>query len=316
MDPSRQASGLALSLVAMALTLSTLAHAGPGLVTSSPHLPARDRARLQQTIETHRATNPEHFRAVAAIQGHRPEIYRHFANPVPTVGPELRRLGRLALLPMLEALAFRAPDRRGATDAEWTALSVGMLEAVGVLRDPRSSAVLREAFRRARAPQVQRAAAEALGRLCDDPGLALLRRRATGTSPSSSAAIRGLGQCRRMASARLLASLLAEEARPKRAATLAESLGTMGSSWAWQALGPARADEGRQVREAAVRALVPAFIRHRGPARAAAARALGMVESPSTRAVADQHQGAADASTQAALDRIVRRIEARRQRTR
>ncbi|MBW2459426.1 MAG: hypothetical protein JRI68_33345 [Deltaproteobacteria bacterium] len=120
--------GMGVALAAGLLLFTATAAAGEGLCGSPAQLPVAQRAKLAAAIDGYRATHPQAFVAVHQVKGHRPEVYRKARNPKPMVGPELRRLGAPALLPMLEALAFAAPERRGATAAEWQALEVGMLQ--------------------------------------------------------------------------------------------------------------------------------------------------------------------------------------------
>ncbi|NUQ75543.1 MAG: FAD-dependent oxidoreductase [Polyangiaceae bacterium] len=124
---------LAIAAFGAALSLNAPSALAQGGMAAEPvQIDASTRTSLAKDIEAAKAAHPEAFEAVKNVQGHKPEVYQKARNPIPVVGRELRRLGPSALLPMLEALAFEAPARGGATDQEWTALTVGMLEAVGV----------------------------------------------------------------------------------------------------------------------------------------------------------------------------------------
>ncbi len=307
----RSLKSIAALAVALGLTTVPALASADGLVAKSKQISAAQRLKLKSQITKYRKAEPEVFKAVRNLQGHRPEVYRKRRNPKPNVTVELRRMGRKALLPMLEALAFDAPDRRSATDAEWQAVKVGMLHVVGELRDKRSAPILRAAFKNAGTAPVLRAAAEAMGRLCDNTSYKLLSKSASSSGAKRLAAVRGLGQCRRLASAQQLAAMLEASPADKEAIAVAESLGFVGSSWAWRTKGKKQKDKGMTIRELAATVLVPAFIDYQGKARDAAQVGLSMVEFPGTRQIVAQHRHRADKATAARLDRIVARIERR-----
>jgi hypothetical protein len=299
--------GAAAVLVGVGLTSAPAA--ADGLVAAPADLPAKERAALAQAIAEYKKQNPSAFEAVRQVKGYKPEHYKDFRRPAPLVGRELRRLGPSALLPMLEALAFDVWDRSGATDEEWRALTVGMLEAVGALRDPQSSAVLATAFSKASHPDLQRFSAEAVGQLCDDAGLSLLKGALSGNKRS--AAIAGLGECRRGEAASLLVAELDKATTPGEAEVLSRALGVLSSSWAWQTLGPAKKAEGLEVGRKASEALVRAFVRFDRKAREAAQFGLTMASHPNIRAIAQKQRGGADAATSKRLDALVDIIERR-----
>jgi hypothetical protein len=303
---------IALSVAALsaAFCLSGgVAYAKDGMATQASQLSESARASLAKEIEAFKVSNPEAFEAVRNVQGHRPETYKRFRNPIPVVGRELRSLGPNALLPMLEALAFDAPVRATLTDREWEALTVGMLEAVGVLRDARSGPVLRAVFEGSgKTAPVLKAAAIAMGRLCGDADLALLTKRSLAGDALRIPAIHGLGHCMRAASAKHLAGLLAASPDDATAEVLGEALGTVASSWAWKTLGPAAEAEGASVREIAAKALVAGFVRHGGEARAQIKRALLMTEHKATPELIAKVRPSADAATAAELDKLAGQI--------
>ncbi len=300
----------AAALAACFTFLTPQIAAADGIAVDDAQIPAAERNKLWSEIETYRATNPGAFEAVRNVKGHRPEIYEKRRNPVPAVGTELRRLKQAALLPMLEALAYQAPERGRLTDREWRALEVGLLEAVGVLRDPRASTVLQRAFENATHPQVLWAAGEALGRLCGDSSYKLLSKHAA-AGAKQAGAIRGLGQCRRIESTEQLAQLLESATDSAQAAVVAEALGVAASSWAWHTYGKDAQAQGLEVRRIAATVLVPAFIRHQDKTRDAIRVALTMAEHPGMAQLVRQHRSQADEPTARALDRLVARIEKR-----
>jgi hypothetical protein len=280
-----------------------------GIATAASQLPEQARSSLVKEIQAYKAAHPEAFEAVRNVQGHRPEVYSRFRNPVPVVGRELKRLGPAALLPMLEALAFEAPARGSLTDREWEALTVGMLEAVGALRDAKSGPVLRAVFEgSSKSAPVLKAAAVAMGRLCGDAELALLTKRSAAGDALRIPAIQGLGYCMREASAKHLAGLLAAAPDDATAEVLGEALGMVASSWAWKTLGASAEAEGAAVRAIAAKALVPAFVRYGGEARAAMRRGLLMAEHKATPELIAKARPTADAQTAAELDAVASQI--------
>ena len=137
-------------LVTAALAAALLFGSGSALadgLAAKPSQLGASQKTLAAEIAALRKANPGAFDAVQAVNSHRPEVYKKFRNPIPTTAREFRSLRASALLPMLEALAFDAPATDGLTEAEVTALTTGMLEAVGVLRDPRSGPVLQDGGR-------------------------------------------------------------------------------------------------------------------------------------------------------------------------
>ncbi len=299
-----------ISLAALSLG-SAAALAQGGLAAQPGQLPAVARAALIQEIDAYRVAHPELFRVVLDVEGVRPEVYTTFRNPLPNAAPELRALGPAALLPMLSALAIEGP-RRALSDRERRALTSGMLEAVGRLRDPRSTPVLRAALEGAsKDPVVRRAAAEALGRLCGDADLALLIKHAAAGDELREASIHGLGQCKRVESARHLATTLESAADDATAVAAAGALGLVGSSWAWKAMGPAAEPTGLAVREIAARALVKAFPLRGGEVRARIGKSMLEVEHPILPELIEKARASAQPELQMAFETLQKQLARR-----
>lgn len=299
-------------LLSGALLLATGAASANGLVISPSALSPEASAKLEAQILAERSANPKAFEAVKNVKGHRPEVYRNFRNPKPFVLRELRGLGAPALLPMLEALAVKAPERGSLTDEEWDVLKTGMVDAVGILRDPRARPVLLAAFEApGHSSAVKLAAGRALGRLGGDAELALLKKHAVKGDALLLAAIAGLGELRRKESAAHLASLLAAGVETD---AVAEAMGQLGSSWAWRTLGPKAAPTGLEIRKVLAQALVPGY-RKSPKSRAALGEAILMVDHPSTVALLESERAVAGKHA-AAIDAMITRVERQRARTR
>lgn len=297
----------ALALGASLLMLSAAASA-LGIATQPGAMAPDARAKLEAQIQAERAKNPGAFAAVANVKGHRPEHYKHNRNPYPTVTRELRGMGPAALLPMLEALAFKAPPRGDLKDAEWDALAIGMFEAVGGLRDARSRPVLHAAFgNKSLRPEVLGAVGRALGRLGGDPELQLLTKHAVSGDPLELPAVMGLGELRRIESAQHLAKHLQATKSEQVAAAIADALGMLGSSWAWRALGPSQEKTGLSVREVCARALATTIAKRGSAAQSAASDSLLMVEHPNAIGILRSARPASGAGAKA-IDRAIDRL--------
>ncbi len=285
-----------------------------GISVGPSALPNEARAKLENDIAAAKAAQPKLFAAVKNVKGHRPEHYGKNRNPFPTAARELRGLGPAALLPMLEALAFQAPDRGKLTDAEWDALAIGMLEAVGVIKDARSGAVVGAIFEAsALRPGVRLAAARAAGRLGGDAELALLTSHAKSGDPLELQAIHGLGEMMRLDAAKHVAQILGSTKDAQVAEAAAIALGTLGSSWAWKSLGPKAQATGLEVRKVCANALAPRAVRGKTALRTAASEALLMVDHPETLDLL-RAQRSVSGTDARVVDGLVARVERKRQR--
>jgi len=304
---------LVSSILGSVLLVAPAALAG-GISVASSVLPNEARAKLENEIAAAKVAQPKAFQAVRNVKGHRPEVYGKNRNPYPTVSRELRGLGALALLPMLEALAFKAPERGNLTDAEWDALAIGMLEAVGVIRDARASAVVGAIFESSAVHSgVRFAAARAAGRLGGDAELKLLAAHAKSGDPLELAAIHGLGEMMRLEAATHVAQVLATTKDPAVAEAAATALGTLGSSWAWKSLGPKAAATGLEVRKVCADSLVPRYARSKGTLRVAAGEAVMIVDHPETLDLLRSQRSLSGADVKA-VDSLIARVERQRRR--
>ncbi|MBK7583682.1 MAG: HEAT repeat domain-containing protein [Myxococcales bacterium] len=280
-----------------------------GISIAPSVLPNDARSKLENDIAAAKVAQPKAFEAVKNVKGHRPESYRKNRNPFPTVSRELRGLGAPALLPMLEALAFKAPARGSLTAAEWDALASGMLEAVGILRDPRGGVVAAAIFESSvPSAQVRMAAARALGRVGGDAELKLLTSHAKTGDPLLLSAVHGLGEMMRIESAKHLAALLESTKDANVAEAAISALGTVGSSWAWKSLGPKAAATGLEVRKLCADAVVPRFARDKGSLRTAAREAILIVDHPETVSLLASARSISGADVKA-VDSMIQKVE-------
>jgi HEAT repeat protein len=298
------------AILTIGLTLALVTHPGRGVVIAPERLPTNVRLQLASEIEEARNAQPAAFSAVATIQNRMPELEAHKRGRYANVGPLLKTIGPSALLPMLELIAFDGPTRGDLSESAWTAFRSGLLEAVGVLRDPRAGPVLRAVLEgNEREFHVLRSAAEALGYLGDDSSAAKLVEIARTRGPKQEAVLAGMGSCRRLSVAEALASELATHPAAGSAEYVVKSLGEVGNAWAWKTPGASAKSEERAVRETAARALVAAFVSYGEPVRQAASNALMVVDDPSTPTLIQAAQQGASPDVAAALTALGARFQ-------
>jgi len=263
---------------------------------------------LRQEITVARERIPRVFEAVQAVRQELPALDRAKRGRYAIVTPLLRSLGPEALLPMLEALLDEPDAALG--DTARIAWRVGLLEAVGRLRDARSVPVLERMLDRASEPPVARAATEALGKLGTDRSIERLLRLARTPTAKGRAVLSGLGEARRLEVASFLGDVLRKRPDRETARVAIRSLRTLGNAWAWQTDAVAAAGDGDAVRRASAEILIGSFAASRGndQLREAAAKALLVVDHPDTPALIEAARGRAGPAQSAALDELAERF--------
>jgi hypothetical protein len=305
-------AGRALAAVALSLALlgtsSNASAAGAGLDASD--LPTATRATLKAEIENARVTTPELFKAVADIAAHARDLDAGArARGVPLT-MHFKPLGRRALFPMLEALVFDSHAAKDLPPSAASALHLGLLEAVGTIRDPRAIPVLAKVLELSRDDKTTRAASEALARIGTDDALRILTTVAlqakTDTGNDRERAIlSGMHDARREGAARFLATRL-KAADLETARVVAKSLGGVGNAWAWKTL--SNQTEASATRSIAANALVDAYVRFGGDVREQAAKALLVIDDPGTPSLIAQAKKGASPELAAALDTLDQRF--------
>jgi hypothetical protein len=323
MTPITKSAIALLALLLLETTAFDASAAGPGLAVEPSELPAKARTSLKNDIDKARIETPDLFRQVQDVANHAAELDAGARRPGVPLTLHFKLLGPRALMPMLELLAFDGHAPTDLTPTARAALRVGLVEAVGIIRDARAVPVLSRIALRERDVDMTRASADALGRIgTNDAYDALLAALAsadsnssatTGTSTGSServqALLAGVGSSRRIDAATLLAKRLDHESSHPDAATakaIAKALGTAGNAWAWKTLA-SRADEAT-VREIAARALVKAYVAYPGEARVAAMNALLVVDDPHTNALVAAARSGASVDEAGALDALSSRL--------
>ncbi len=319
-------------VIFLAVTLGTLVAIAPalavesaGLAMTAAQLGPADRAALQHAVMADRLARPAAYDLVAAARGCRPDGWKVARNPTPVCSREMRALGPAGLLPMLSALALDwqpdasrlslAPELRS---KEEQAMLVAMVDAVGILRDTRARPVLLALWKLAadrrevqlpieRANSVSRVVAEALGRLGGAVELQALQAHLRAEDPLYNAAIAGLGWCKRTDSAQLLVSALAGAKDDATQRWIVAAMGTLASSWSWQALGKVREPDGLRVRQRVTDALLPLLARTQGETRERVVASLQLADLPDLPARLATVRATADATLQHDIDDLLGR---------
>ncbi|MFZ5468155.1 MAG: HEAT repeat domain-containing protein [Myxococcota bacterium] len=300
---------LAMTMAMAALLHSAAAWAGEGLVLSSSALPPEVRRTLAAEIAEAKAAQPQAFETMAALYGKMNALDQKKRGRLAALSPYLRAMGPEALWPALELLAFEAPPMP-LTPSAALSLRLGLIEAVGRLREPKAAPVW-VALLNSQQPEsaVYRSAAQALGFLGTDEAAAQLLASSREGGPRGAAVRAGMGSCRRLVVAQALAGALARTGDEAEAAALAKALGEVANAWAWKTPAVAAKDEEPQVRATAAKALVKAYLRFPGFARQAASNALMVVDAPITGALIDQARSGASEEELASLQALAARWE-------
>jgi hypothetical protein len=308
---------LSLGIVtAFALVTTTVSHASAaGLAVDASELAAKTRTSLKADIEKARIETPELFRQVYDVAKRAGELDAGSRRPGAPLTMHFKVLGPRALMPMLELLAFEGHAPADLTPTARAALRVGLLEAVGIIRDGRAVPVLARVAQRERDVDTTRASADALGRIGTDEAYGALVTaldNADAAGPSGServqALLAGVGSARRVDGTTLLAKRLDAHPDDATAKAAAKALGTAGNAWAWKTLA-SRTGEAA-VREIAARALVKAYLAYGGEARGAASNALMVVDDAHTAALITEARRTASADQAALLDELAARFAA------
>jgi len=268
-------------------------------VTAKAVAPTLDRARLTAWISEAKARSPRTFDALARVRARVPELDAKKRGPIAPLASSLSNLGPDSFA----ALAERIVDEdKGLTGSARRAWRVGLVEAIGTLRDPRVREVV--------APLlddeddlVVRVAAAAIGKVSDDASAALLI-----SHLSREAVVAGAGTCRRRGMANALAAVVSRRASLSSVKAAVHALGDLGAAWAWNTKTLVAPGEEGDIRSIAAAALVDAYVGFDGEIRQAASNALMVVDEPGTPARIASARSGASSDTLAALDRLAVRF--------
>lgn len=304
------------TFVGVALTLALIgvsdraSAAGAGLDASD--LPLVTQGELKVEIAKARAVVPELFKAVAEVASHARELDAKARKPGTPLTMHFKPLGQRALFPLLEALVFDSHTEKDLPPSAASALRLGLIEAVGTIRDPRAIPVLAKIMERGRDGSTVRASAQGLARIGTDEALQLLTAAASKAKTSDAgnererAILSGMHDARREIAARFLAQRLQQNPDAETACVVVKSLGGVGNAWAWKTLSDQR--EASATRSVAAEALVDAYVRFRGEVREQAAKAILVVDDASTPALIAQAKRRASSDDGIALEALERRF--------
>ena len=299
---------LATLLCGVALCAPGTASAAPGISLDAAKLAPQTRTELRASIDKARALDPAAFHEVRDLFARARELDSHARGRKAPVSLRMAQLGTKALLPMLELVAFDAPALApGETSAQRASVSRDLVEAIGLLRDPRAMPVLVAVLAREGDFATTRTSAEAVARMdTDEAANALVASVSKASGERATAILAGMGACHRVVVAQTLADRLAAHPDEAAARHVMKSLGHVGSAWAWKTL----ADHGEEAasREVAARALVSAYVYYTGEARDAAAKALLVVDDSHTPALLEAARRGATGDVAIALDELARRF--------
>lgn len=298
---------LALVAIATSVARADMAAASPsGAQAAAFRLPAQPFAELRRDVARARAGDARSFAIVSDLVTLAPAANAQARARRAPVALYLAKLGPPALMPMLEMLAIDPP--RGVSAEDAPAVRLDLIEAVGLLRDPRGLPVLSAILDDPTEDEdVTRTSSEAIARIgTDEAASKLVSALATAPEGRTRAIVAGMAECRRLRVTEAIAERLRTAGDEPMALAAARALGRAGNAWAWRTKSE-RSEEAR-IRETAARALVDAFVRRKGEARTAAANALLVVDAPLTPALISEAKKTASLETIQALDSLTARL--------
>lgn len=302
--------GLAAAFALLIASSATSASAA-GVALDASALPAAARTELSKEIARANAEVPALVKQVRDVAAHARDLDSASRLPGAPLTMHFKALGPRAFGPMVELLAFDAQTAKDLSGTAAVALRLGLIEALGIIRDARTVPVFAQLLdARGSDFDTQRAAAEGLARIGSDDAISALETSfASGRGADHERAIlSGLHDARREAAAKLLAAKLdAADTDEATAKIAAKSLGGVGNAWAWKTVPNARSEESA-TRALAARALVKTYVRFTGEARDQAAKSLLVVDDPSTASLVAEAKKTANADTLRALTALEQRL--------
>ncbi len=269
-----------------------------GVLIRAEDITAAEASELIARIDAARLADSAPFDRLAELRDQLTDRANRTRGRYPPLVRILQAMGPAAQLPMLEQIAVAAQPQGELPDRVWMAWQVALVEAIGRLRDHTSEPVLWAVLHSCQAKlMVLEAAAAGLAKLgSDSVAQRLISLSFSADSSMSRAVLAGMGHCRRVEVARHLAAVLGTRPDHGIALLVAESLGNVGSAWAWRTPAVARyGEEEATTRLVAAGALLEAYLAYDGEVRARAAKAILVVADPHTPNLISR--ASADAST-------------------
>ncbi|MEN8163988.1 MAG: hypothetical protein ABFS37_07660, partial [Acidobacteriota bacterium] len=273
-------------------------------------LSADEAQRVNDLVADGRVGHAIAFEGVALVRASVPGLDAAKRGRLAVVGPAFTGLGDGAVPAILERIVLADPGQETWTPSARAAWRIGLLDALGKLRDPRGAAVLEAVCRSPQVePQTLRVASAALGRLETDSAAAVLVELSREPGKRGRAVTAGMGHCRRIPVVRRLVEALREQRDAATHRDVARSLATAASAPVWRAGLARHPEEGREIRSLAARALFEDFVASSDDERKTLVTALLVVDHPTTPGLIDRARTNAGPELSAALDHLARRLE-------
>jgi hypothetical protein len=266
---------------------------------------------LVDLVANARSEHPAAFDAVARIRADLPELDAAKRGRLAVTGPFLVNIGDGAVEAILERIALADPGADDLGPSARDAWKIGLIDALGKLRDERAAAVLEAVCRSPRTDGMTlTAAAAALGRLETDAAATILVELSESAGDRGTAVLAGMGHCRRLSVVRRLAEALPEQTDPVAHRLVARSLATAANGLVWRAGLVQHPDEVDEIRNLASRALFDAYLVRSDRERSDVVTALLVVDDPAVLTMIDSARATAEPELTAAFDELERRLEA------
>ncbi len=301
-----------LSLVVFLLLATTPANADApcGVVLCLSEFSADEAQRVTDLVAAGRAEHAIAFEGLARVRATVPELDAAKHGRFALVGPSISGLGDGTVPAIIERLVLADLGPETLTPSARAAWRIGLLDAIGKLRDPRGAAVLEAVCRSPKVePETLRVASAALGRLETDSAAEVLVELSPEPGARGRAVLAGMGHCRRLPVVRRLVEALPEQRDAATHRDVARSLATAASAPVWRAGLVRHPKEGQEIRSLAVRVLFNEYVARSDNERKALVTALLVVDHPAIAGLIEQERAKADPELSAALDHLARRLE-------
>jgi len=258
-----------------------------------------------------KAADPAAFQMVAKLHAEVAELDAKKRGRLAAVTPSLKAMRARALFPILEQLALNGLPQGDRSTTAWLAWRLGLLEAVGSIRDARSASVLSAILTSDESSYpLVRATAQAFGKLGSLKAASKLIAMSRIQGAKTRGVIAGMGHCRRAIVASRLAEIMSGARSDSDVELYARALGDVANSWAWQTPAIAKTGEHNPTRDMALDALLNAFVTQTSPhARKMITQAVLVADHPATKQRIKAKKSGRARSTQAALDTLAKRFD-------
>lgn len=260
-------------------------------------------AHIAEELQEAWGEGGEVFRNFEEIRKEYPRLYAMRRGSHVHLSRSLERLGEEGLLPMLWALASDDPFQLGYGLGMWRNWRVGLIDAVGSLRDPRSVPILLSIIEGPDPHGATRTAATAaLGRLLDEEILARVLEIAKQDEEKRAAIVAGLGSARIEMARRYLLGVVESSEDEELVRSAIRSLGDWANQWAWETSElSARREDGEKGRQEVIAHLVTEYPEFGEAARREALKSLQLAGAARAAAYARARAAGSDDEVKEAL---------------